>query len=118
MEKLLAKKVFFWDYGIRNAIISNFNPLSMRNDVGALWKNFLISERMKKNNYHNPYATSYFWRTTSQQEIDYIEENDGEIMAFEFKWNEKKKAKGVKAFGNFYQKEIKTINPSNFREFI
>jgi len=78
----------------------------------------MISERMKKNNYYNPYSKSYFWRTVSQQEIDYIEENNNEIMAIEFKWNEKKKEKKISSFTNSYQKEIKTITPSNFREFL
>jgi len=117
-ELKFAKKIFFWDNGIRNAIINNFNPLSMRNDAGALWENFMISERMKKNSYYNPYAKSFFWRTASQQEIDYIEENNSEITAFELKWNEKKKGKQIKSFTNAYQKEIKIINPSNFREFL
>jgi len=117
-ELKFAKKIFFWDNGIRNTIINNFNPLSMRNDAGALWENFMISERMKKNNYDNPFAKSYFWRTASQQEIDYIEDNNSEITAFELKWNEKKKGKTIKSFTNSYQKEIITINPSNFREFL
>jgi predicted AAA+ superfamily ATPase len=117
-ELKFAKKIFFWDNGIRNAIINNFNPLAMRNDAGSLWENFMISERMKRNNYHHPYTKGYFWRTVSQQEIDYIEENNNEITAFELKWNEKKKAKKVSSFSASYQKEIKTINPSNFREFL
>jgi predicted AAA+ superfamily ATPase len=117
-ELKFAKKIFFWDNGIRNAIINNFNPLLMRNDTGVLWENFLISERMKRNNYCNPYAKSYFWRTVSQQEIDYIEEHNNEIMAYEFKWNEKKKARKIKSFTASYQKEIKTINPLNFQEFL
>ena len=117
-ELKFAKKIFFWDNGIRNAIIDNFNPLSMRSDAGALWENFMISERMKKNSYDNPYAKSFFWRTASQQEIDYIEENNSEITAFELKWNEKRKEKQVKSFTNAYQKEVRTINPSNFREFL
>jgi predicted AAA+ superfamily ATPase len=117
-ELKFAKKIFFWDNGIRNAIINNFNPLSMRNDVGALWENFMISERMKKNNYDNPYAKSYFWRTVSQHEIDYIEENDNEITAFELKWNENKKGKRITSFTEFYQKEIKTVHPLNFRKFL
>jgi len=115
-ELKFAKKIFFWDNGIRNAIIHNFNPLSMRNDVGALWENFLISERIKKNHYAHPYAKSYFWRTVSQQEIDYIEECNGEIKAFEFKWNKKKKAKKKTSFSNSYQTDVTVINSSNFRE--
>ena len=117
-ELKFSKKIFFWDNGIRNAVINNFNPISIRGDAGGLWENFMISERMKKNNYDNPFAKSYFWRTVAQQEVDYIEENSGQIMAFEFKWNEKKKGKAIKAFTDAYQSEIKTINPVNFREFI
>jgi len=117
-ELKFAKKIFFWDNGIRNAIINNFNPISMRSDTGNLWENFMIAERMKQNNYYNPYSKSYFWRTVSQQEIDYIEENNNEIMAIEFKWNEKKKGKQISSFTHSYQKEIKTITPSNFREFL
>ena len=117
-ELKFSKKIFFWDNGIRNAVINNFNPLSMRNDTGDLWENFMISERMKKNSYEHPFAKSFFWRTVAQQEVDYIEENNGDIMAFEFKWNEKKKAKAIKTFTDTYQKEIQVINPLNFREFI
>jgi len=117
-ELKFSKKIFFWDNGIRNAVINNFNPLSMRNDTGDLWENFMISERMKRNSYENPFAKGYFWRTASQQEIDYIEENNGDIEAFEFKWNIKKKAKMVKTFTDFYQNEAKTINSLNFREFL
>ena len=87
-ELKFAKKIYFWDNGVRNTIINNFNPLSMRDDKGIIWENFIISERMKKNNYANPFIKSYFWRTTSQQEIDYIEEIDGKISAYEIKWNE------------------------------
>lgn len=86
-----SKKVYFYDNGIRNAVIQNFAPLSMRNDVGALWENFFISERIKANEYEGQYAKSYFWRTTQQQEIDYIEEADGQFTAFEMKWNPRKK---------------------------
>ena len=117
-ELKFSKKIFFWDNGIRNAVINNFNPLSMRSDTGELWENFMISERMKKNSYENPFAKSFFWRTIAQQEVDYVEENNGEVMAFEFKWSEKKKGKAIKTFTDAYQKEIKVINPLNFREFI
>lgn len=85
-----GRKIYFYDNGIRNAILQNYAPLSLRNDVGALWENFFISERIKENHYHGNYAKSYFWRTTGQQEIDYIEERDGKFTAFEMKWNPKK----------------------------
>ena len=86
-----SKKIYFYDNGIRNAVIQNFAPLSMRNDAGALWENFFISERIKANEYEGRYAKSYFWRTTQQQEIDYIEESDGQFAVFEMKWNPRKK---------------------------
>ena len=117
-ELKFSKKIFFWDNGIRNAVINSFNPLSMRNDTGELWENFIISERIKRNSYEKPFAKSYFWRTVSQHEIDYIEEENSEITAFECKWNNKKKAKAVNVFTDAYQKEVKTITPDNFRELI
>ncbi len=85
-----SKKIYFYDNGIRNAVIQNFAPLALRQDVGALWENFIISERIKTNEYAGRYAKSYFWRTTQQQEIDYIEEMDGKFSLFEMKWNPKK----------------------------
>ncbi len=83
------RKIYFYDTGIRNALISNFNPLSLRQDTGALWENFLISERIKQLEYNESYGNKYFWRTTQQQEIDYIEEHSGKLFCYEFKWNEK-----------------------------
>lgn len=85
-----SKKVFFYDNGIRNAIIQNFAPANLRNDMGALWENFFISERVKFNHYRGSYAQIYFWRTKLQQEIDYLEEEDGVFHGFEMKWNPKK----------------------------
>ncbi|MDO9633976.1 MAG: ATP-binding protein [Paludibacter sp.] len=117
-ELKLAKKIYFWDCGIRNAIINNFNPLSIRDDKGVIWENFIISERMKKNNYANPFIKSYFWRTTSQQEIDYIEEVDGKISAYEIKWNESARVKRINAFTDTYKAKIATINRLNFRDLL
>ena len=85
-----AKKIYFYDNGVRNAVIQQFAPLNMRNDIGALWENFFISERIKYNHYRQHYCNIYFWRTKSQQEIDYIEERDGKFSIFEMKWNPKK----------------------------
>ena len=82
-----SKKVFFYDNGIRNAVLQNFAPSQLRGDMGALWENFVISERVKKNHYDGRYPKYYFWRTTSQQEIDFVEEEDGVFHAFEMKWN-------------------------------
>lgn len=84
-----AKKIYFYDNGVRNAVIQQFAPLNMRNDVGALWENFFISERIKFNHYRQQYCNIYFWRTKSQQEIDYVEESNGSYDVFEMKWNPK-----------------------------
>lgn len=115
-----GKKVFFYDNGIRNAVIQNFSPLTMRNDAGALWENFFISERIKANEYTGRYAKSYFWRTTQQQEIDYIEEADGRFTAFEMKWNPRKKATPLPAsFLNTYPVEQSAvITPENYMEWL
>ena len=85
-----SKKIYFYDNGIRNALIRNYNPIPLRDDMGALWENFFISERMKYNHYNRHYVNAYFWRTTQKQEIDYVEESDGQFSAFEMKWNPKK----------------------------
>ena len=79
-------KIYFYDTGVRNAIIKNFNPLSMRQDTGALWENFLVAGRLKRNEHGMHYVNSFFRRTLAQQEIDYIEEHGGSMHAFECKW--------------------------------
>lgn len=114
-----GKKIYFYDNGIRNAIIQNYSPLSSRIDTGALWENFLISERIKKNNYNQSVLKSYFWRTTAQQEVDYIEEVNQKIYAYEFKWNAKKNNRFPKTFLNNYKTETaEIISQENFEEFI
>jgi predicted AAA+ superfamily ATPase len=117
-ELKFGKKIYFWDNGVRNTIINNFNPMSLRDDRGMLWENFIISERIKKNQYENPFIKSYFWRTTTQQEIDYIEETDGKIFAYEIKWNENSKIKKITSFTKIYNSEIQLINLKNFREIL
>jgi predicted AAA+ superfamily ATPase len=113
-----SRKYYFLDLGIRNAVINNFNPLSIRNDVGQLWENFCVLERMKKNEYTHRHVNTYFWRTYEQKEIDYIEEIDGTFYAFEFKWNEPA-GKSPKVFLDAYPgSEYKVITKENFREFI
>jgi uncharacterized protein len=112
------QKIYFYDNGVRNAIIQNFNPPELRNDMGALWENFLISERMKRNHYHEYFCNQYFWRTLQQQEIDYVEEKDGQIHGFEFKWNPKAKAKLPKSFVETYQAKTTVVTPENFRSFV
>lgn len=112
------RKYYFYDNGIRNALIQNFNPIEFRNDIGALWENFLISERKKRNHYHELYGNSYFWRTKQQQEIDFIEENNGTITGYEFKWNPKAKYKIPTIFTQTYDAHVSVITKENFREFI
>lgn len=118
-ELKMSRKVYFYDNGIRNALISNFSDIDSRNDIGALWENWMISELRKKRHYEQNYANTYFWRTTQQQEIDYIEEKDGHFTAYEFKWNPQKKAKISQAFLNAYPNTtIQTVNRENFYEFL
>lgn len=115
-----SKKIYFYDNGIRNALIQNFNPINMRQDVGALWENFFISERIKYNHYNGQYANKYFWRTKNQQEIDYIEECDGKLTAFEMKWNPNKgRASFPKVFLDSYDiKQAVVITPDNYLEWL
>lgn len=103
-----SRKIYFYDNGLRNAIINNFNPVTLRDDVGALWENFLMCEHKKHLAYTENYHLQYFWRKQSQQEIDYVEEKNGHINAFEFKWNTKAKVRFPKSFVDAYQpQEIK-----------
>lgn len=115
-----TRKIYFYDTGIRNAIIGNFKPLELRQDVGALWENFIISERVKALRYKSWYGRTYFWRTYQQQEIDWIEEIDGTFSAFEFKWNPKKsKAKFSSTFlDNYPIKKTMVVTTENADEFI
>ncbi|MBK9565152.1 MAG: DUF4143 domain-containing protein [Saprospiraceae bacterium] len=104
-----------YDIGIRNAIINNFNPIGQRNDIGALWENYFITEKLKFNSYQKLPVKSWFWRSKMHAEIDYIEEGRDGISAFELKWNEKKNAKFSATFTGFYQpKATFIINRSNF----
>jgi uncharacterized protein len=114
-----SRKIYFWDNGIRNALIANYNSLNLRNDTGALWENFMISERKKFNHYNHRYANLYFWRTHDQKEIDLIEESDGKFDAFEFKWNMKKQVKSFDHFGSHYPlKQAKLITKDEIEEFV
>jgi len=114
-----SRKIYFCDNGIRNAVIKNFSPIALRQDVGALWKNFLISERIKANHYNNRWVNQYFWRTHAQQEIDYIEEYDGILHAFEFKWNPTRNTRIPKTFLNAYPgSETAIVTKDHFYDFI
>ncbi|MCH6234529.1 ATP-binding protein [Cognataquiflexum rubidum] len=113
-----ARKIYFYDNGIRNAIIRDFTPLALRQDVGGLWENFLVSERVKRNSYYQSLARSYFWRTKQQQEIDYVEELAGKLTAYEFKWNPKRNVTFPKTFTEEYNSNNLLVNRGNFREFV
>jgi len=114
-----SRKIYFYDTGIRNALAANFNPLSIRQDTGALWENFLITEKMKSNHYNRKWVNSYFWRTTTQQEVDYLEESNGRLCAWEFKWSATGSSRIPKSFLTSYP-EAKTmiVNRENFTDFL
>ncbi len=112
------KKIYFYDNGIRNMVIGNFNPIDLRTDKGALWENFLISERVKQIEYKQSLARIYFWRTKQQQEVDFVEEKSGKIFGYEFKWNKKRNSKLPKTFTETYNAESSVIDRDNFREFV
>lgn len=112
------KKIYFYDNGIRNAIISNFSSLDFRTDKVALWENYLVSERMKYNHYNLRYPLCYFWRTVQQQEIDYIEDYDGKLSAFEFKWKEKKYKIPAVFLQAYPGNAFTLITKENYEEFL
>ncbi|MBP6430629.1 MAG: ATP-binding protein [Ferruginibacter sp.] len=113
-----SKKWYFFDNGIRNAIINNFSTIPIRQDVGQLWENYLITERKKANAYNNNFANSFFWRTYDMQEIDYIEELNDNLTAFEIKWNNKKVKMPI-AFANAYPKcSFTVLNKENYLNWI
>jgi predicted AAA+ superfamily ATPase len=111
------RKIYFYDNGVRNMIVNNLNPLDLRADKGALWENFLISERIKLQAYYQRHSANYFWRTVQKQEIDFIEERDGKISAYEFKWNSRGKNKIPTAFLQTYNAKGVVIDKLNFRDF-
>ncbi len=115
-----SKKIYFYDNGIRNAVIGHFAPIALRQDVGALWENFVISERIKANEYAGRYAKSYFWRTTAQQEIDYIEETDGRFTLFEMKWNPRKSQTSFPTpfLKNYPVRAKIVVTPQNYTEVL
>ncbi|MDO8967124.1 ATP-binding protein [Algoriphagus sp.] len=119
LRKELAKsqKIYFYDVGIRNAVIRNFNEMNLRTDVGGLWENFCITERIKFNQNHRRFVNTYFWRTYDQKEIDYIEEKDGHLTCFEFKYSEGAPGKFPAEFSETYpNSSFKVIKPANFFE--
>lgn len=118
-EIVKNSKWYFYDNGIRNALIGNLNPINLRNDIGQLWENYAISERKKKQFYRGTLVYNYFWRTYDQQEIDWVEDRGGSLYAYEFKWNEKRKSKVPIAWKNAYpDAQFEIITPSNFHNWL
>lgn len=112
-------KYYFYDNGIRNAVIAQFNKLDSRDDVGALFENFVVMERLKNNNYKAKPCEVYFWRTYDGQEIDLVEERNGKLFGFEIKWSPKAKAKAPKDWlGKYKNAQYKIINQENYLDFI
>jgi uncharacterized protein len=117
-EIVKKSKYYFYDNGIRNAVISNFNSLELRDDIGRLWENFLVAERLKKQTYNKIYANNFFWRTWQGQEIDWIEEREGKLFGFEFKYKAEK-YKIPKLFLKTYPEgTVKLVNKNNYLKFI
>ena len=114
-----SRKIYFYDNGVRNALIGDYKPLALRNDTGALWENYIIAERLKHNAYNTFYGKSYFWRTQQQQEIDYIEDIDGMLHTYEFKWNEGKHPRLTDTFAKAYPDHTFTVvSPENYQSFV
>jgi predicted AAA+ superfamily ATPase len=114
-----GRKIYFYDNGVRNALMAQFGPIELRPDKGALWENYLMAERRKYIEYKGLLVNSYFWRTQDQQEIDYIEEQDGNFLACEFKWNPDARARFPKTFANAYPASVfNVITPRNVDDFL
>ena len=120
LRKEISKKskYYFLDNGVRNAVISNFNPPELRDDGGMLWENFLITERLKKQAYRGPHANNYFWRTWDQKEVDFIEEREGRLFGYEFKWGSRKTAAPREWLETYAGSEFAVINRDNYLDFV
>lgn len=117
---MFSKKIYFYDLGIRNSVIRDFRNIESREDVGGLWENFVITERMKQLSYERSFGKIWFWRTLQQKEIDIVEENNGTLTAIEIKWNAAKKDAKVPAqFSDAYPDALfKVITPDNVEEYL
>ncbi|MBR3411912.1 MAG: ATP-binding protein [Bacteroidales bacterium] len=114
-----SRKIYFWDNGVRNAVIGDYKALGLRSDVGALWENYVISERLKHNAYSLFYGKSYFWRAQLQQEVDYIEDIDGVLHAYEFKWSKTKQPRLTETFAkNYPDHTFEVVSPDNYQAFV
>jgi len=112
------RKIYFYDVGIRNAVINNFSPLEERDDLGALWENFIIVERMKYREYHRIEANQYFWRTYDGSEVDLVEEREGRLYGFEFKWKPRQYPRVLAKWSEYKGSSYQVITPDEAREFV
>lgn len=117
-EYTRSPRYFFWDNGVRNSVISNYNSISVRDDIGMLWENFCITERIKANEYQNRSPNRYYWRTYDQKEIDYIEESDGKLSAFEFKWVKNKIKTPQEFLNTYHHSRFQLVNKGNYLDFV
>lgn len=118
-EVTKSNKWYFYDNGLRNLIIANLNPLEIRKDIGQLWENYIISERIKYQSYNRKITNNYFWRTYDQQEIDWVEDREGQLFGYEFKWNPKKPVKPPKAWiSNYEDAHFKVVHPDNYLNWL
>jgi len=113
-----SKKIYFYDLGIRNAVINNFNLPAFRNDIGAIWENLLAVERLKFQSYHDIYSNNYFWRTYTGVEVDWVEEREGKLFGYEFKWNVKKSKRAPQGFLSYPESSYEIINPEKISGFV
>jgi len=120
LRKEITKKskYYFYDNGVRNAVISNFNDLNLRDDIGALWENFMVSERLKRNSYREIFSNNYFWRTWDQKEVDFVEEREGKLFGYEFKWGDKVAPKQREWLETYSEASFETVNGQNYFDFI
>jgi predicted AAA+ superfamily ATPase len=112
------RKIYFYDIGIRNALINNFNALAVRQDVGALWENFFIAERLKANQNRRRHTNTYFWRTYDGAEVDYLEEAGGEMIGFECKWAADKWRPPAVFTRTYPDSQLSLVNRENYLEFL
>ena len=113
-----TSRYYFYDNGVRNAVIGDFRPISQRNDIGELWENYIFTERLKKQEYHNIYTNNYFWRTWDQKEIDLVEEREGKLYGYEFKYSKEKFIQPKLFLETYPEAEVKLINKNNYLDFI
>jgi predicted AAA+ superfamily ATPase len=117
-EVTKTSRYYFYDVGVRNAVINNFNTLDQRNDIGMLWENFMVMERIKKQHYHKIFSNYYFWRTYDKKEVDFVEERNGKLYGYEFKWNPKKLKIQKEWLATYSNASFEIINKDNFLEFL